>query len=104
MGTESHPGKDVRVKHETAYDYIVAGCREPACVRARELRVRAFCRNTGRPLPAGLVDDSAWIDQIESMLPWTLYYPAVNLHCARQIVLYEESRGLPRWSHWEVQP
>ena len=36
--------------------------------------------------------------------PWTLYYPAVNLHCTRQILLYEESRGLPRWSHWQVQP
>ncbi len=35
---------------------------------------------------------------------WALYYPAVNLACARMIVLYEEANGLPRWTHWEVQP
>ncbi len=48
-------------EHETAYDYL-AGCREPACVRARELRVRRFCRETGRPLPDDLKPTATVVD------------------------------------------
>ena len=33
-----------------------------------------------------------------------LYLPLVNARCALAIVQYEESIGLPRWSHWSIRP
>ena len=41
------------VVHESPFDYL-AGCRLPACVRAREERVRRYCYINDRPLPADI--------------------------------------------------
>ena len=59
------------VVHESPFDYL-AGCRLPACVRAREERVRRYCAINGVPLPDDIkradIDDEEWIDALEAMM------------------------------------